>query len=79
MIFKPDGTFVQQEQDVPFHTAPQAIRQTLKFKYAGYTAGEQIEKLTLANNTEEYLVDLIRGAKSKEVVFNTNGIVICEN
>lgn len=79
LIFKPDGTFVQQEQDVPLHMAPPAVTQTLKFKYADYTAGGQIEKLTLADNTEEYVVDLSKGAKSKEVIFNTHGIVVCEN
>jgi hypothetical protein len=79
LIFKPDGTFVQQEQDVPLHTAPPALAQTLKFKYAGYAAGSQIEKLTLADNTEEYLVDLSKDAKSKEVIFDTHGIVVCEN
>lgn len=79
LIFKQDGSFVQQEQDAPLHTAPPSIEQTLKFKYANYTAGDQMEKLTLADNTQEYLVDLNKGAKSKEVVFDTNGIVVCEN
>ncbi|MDQ2719863.1 MAG: hypothetical protein M3Z26_08925 [Bacteroidota bacterium] len=79
LIFKPDGTFVQQEQDVPLNTVSRAIRQTLKFKYADYTAGVQIEKLTLADNTEEYLVDLSKGAKSKEVILDTKGLVVCEN
>ncbi|HEY5371898.1 MAG TPA: hypothetical protein VIJ75_23185 [Hanamia sp.] len=79
LIFKQDGTFVQQEQDVPLHTAPIAITQTLKARYSDYSAGGQIEKLTLADNTEEYLIDLSKGAKSKEVIFDTNGMVVCEN
>ena len=79
LIFKPDGTFVQQEQDVPIHTAPVAIIQTLKARYSDYSASGQIEKLTLADNTEEYLIDLSKGAKSKEVIFATNGMIVCED
>jgi hypothetical protein len=79
LIFKPDGSFVQQQQDVPIHTAPIAIIQTLKARYSDYKTPGQIEKLTLADNTEEYLIDLSRGAKSKEVIFATNGMVICED
>ncbi len=79
LIFKQDGTFLQQEQDASLHTAPIAIMQTLKAGYSDYSAGEQIEKLTLADNTEEYLIDLSKGAKSKEVIFTANGMVVCEN
>ncbi|MEO8861536.1 MAG: hypothetical protein ABI358_08945 [Ginsengibacter sp.] len=79
LIFKPDGTFVQQERYVPLNTAPPAIGQTLKFKYADYTAGGQIEKLTLADNTEQYQADLSNGIISKEVILDTNGMVVCEN
>ena len=79
LIFKPDGTFVQQEQDVPLHTAPISIIQTLKAKYPDYSAGGQIEKLTLADDAVKYSIDLSKGAKSKEVIFNINGMVVCEN
>lgn len=79
LIFKPDGTFVQKEQDVPLNTVTLAIIQTLKARYSDYSTAGQVEKLTLADNTEEYLVDLSKGAKSKEVILNTNGTVVCEN
>ena len=79
LIFKPDGTYVEQEQVVPLHSASIAIIQTLKVKYPDFSPGSQIEKLTLADNAVEYSVDLNKGAKSKEVIFDTNGIVVCEN
>ena len=79
LIFKPDGTFVQQEQDVTIQTVPVAIIQTLKAKYSDFSLSGQFEKLTLADNTEEYLIDLSKGVKSREVIFATNGKVICEN
>ncbi len=79
LIFKPDGTFVLQEQEVSLNTAPHAIIQTLKAKYPFYSPESQIKKLTLADNTVDYRVELKKRAKSKEVTLDTSGIVICEN
>ena len=79
VIFKPDGSFVQQEEDVPMSTATDKIKNALKTKYADYSAGNQIEKLILADKTVQYLVDLTKGKVSKEVIFNTEGNVVCEN
>jgi hypothetical protein len=78
LIFKPDGSFVQQEEDVPLSTAPGKINSVLKGKYASYSAGNQIEKLTLANKSVQCLVDLNKGKVSKEVIFDLNGNVVCE-
>ncbi len=79
VIFKPDGSFVQQEEDVPMSTATDKIKNALKTKYADYSAGNQIEKLILADKTVQYLVDLSKGKVSKEVIFNVEGNVVCEN
>ena len=79
LIFKPDGTFVQQEQGMPLNTLPISIIQTLKAKYPDYSAGDPIEKLTLADNSLDYSVGLSKGADSKEVIFDINGMVVCEN
>lgn len=78
LIFKPDGSFVQQEEDVPLSTASNKIRNVLKTKYAGYSAGNQIEKLTLVDKTMEYMVDLDKGSVTKEVIFSVDGNVVCE-
>jgi len=78
LIFMPDGTFVQKEEDVPLNTAPVKIRNLLKRQYADYTASNQIEKLTLANNATQYLIDIAKGNVSKEVTMTTDGKVICE-
>ncbi len=79
LIFKPDGSYVQQEQDVPLRTAPEKIRATIKAKYGVYQAGNQIEKLTLADNSTQYLIDLKKGKVAKEVTIRTDGDVICEH
>ena len=79
LIFKPDGTYIQKEEDVPFNTAPQKVKEVIKTKYSGYKAGDQIEKLTLADNSTQYLVDIDKENVSKEVIFTAAGQVVCEN
>lgn len=79
LIFTPDGTYVQQEEDVPLSTASAKIKNILKAKYADYSAGTQIEKLILADNSVQYLVDLSKGSITKEVIFTMDGKVVCEN
>jgi hypothetical protein len=79
LIFKPDGSFVQQEEDVPMKTAPDKVRDVIAAKYADYNAGDQIEKLQLADKTVQYLVDLSKGGTTKEVIFSKEGAVICEH
>ncbi len=78
LIFKPDGSFVQTEVDVPLSAATDKIRNILKTKYAGYTAGSQIERLVLADKTVQYMADLTKGNVTKEVIFTEEGIVVCE-
>lgn len=78
VIFKPDGSFVQQEQDVPLSTATGKIKATLQKKYADYATGNQIEKLILADKSVQYLVDLSKGTITKEVIFTADGTVVCE-
>lgn len=79
LIFKPDGSFVQQEEDVPMKTAPDKVRDAIAAKYADYKAGDQIEKLQLADKTVQYLVDLTKGTTTKEVIFSNEGAIVCEH
>ena len=78
LIFTPDGSFVQQEEDVSLSTASDKIRSVIKTKYAGYSTGNQIEKLTLVDKTMEYMLDLNKGSVTKEVIFSVDGNVVCE-
>jgi hypothetical protein len=79
LIFKPDGSFVQQEEDVPLTIATGKIKDTLKTRYKGFSAATQMEKLTLADKSVQYLVDLSIGNTTKEVIFTADGVVVCEN
>jgi hypothetical protein len=79
LIFKPDGSYVQQEEDVDLSTAPVKIKSTLKTQFAKYSAGGQIEKLILADKSIQYMVDLTNGKITKEVIFTAEGNIVCEN
>lgn len=79
LIFKPDGTYVQKEEDIPFKDAPAKVKEVIKTKYSSYKAGDQIEKLTLANNTIQYLIDIEKDKVSKEVILTAEGQLVCEN
>lgn len=79
LIFKPDGTFVQLEEDIDINKAPAKVLEMVKIKYAGYQPAPQIEKLTLADKSIQYLLDITKKGFTKEVIFNTDGSVACEN
>ncbi len=78
LIFKPDGTFVQLEEDMDINKAPAKILEIVKVKYAGYQPAAQIERLTLADKSIQYLLDITKDGVTKEVIFNTDGSVACE-
>lgn len=79
LIFLPDGKYVQLEEDLDITMAPAQIMNAVKAKYAAYTPAMQIEKLTLANKSTQYLLDLSKDSVTKEVIFSSKGEVVCEN
>jgi hypothetical protein len=79
LIFLPDGSFVQKEEDVSYKTAPKKVTDVIKANYADFKPSKQIEKLTLADNTTEYLVDITKGNKAMEVILSKDGVLVCEH
>ena len=79
LIFKPDGTYIQKEEDIQFINAPQKVKEVIKTKYGSYKASDQIEKLTLADNMTQYLIDIEKDTVSKEVIITLDGQIVCEN
>ena len=77
VIFSPDWKFVQLEEDVDFSLAPPIISEILKKDYSDYIASQQIEKLTMADKSTQYLVDIAKDNISKEVIFDEAGKVVC--
>jgi hypothetical protein len=56
-----------------FSVAPAIINDVLKKDFADYTASKQIEKLTMADKSTHFLVDVTKGKTSKEVIFDDQG------
>lgn len=79
LIFLPDGTFVQKEEDVDVSLAPKKVISTLKEKYPDFKISNQIEKLTLADGSLQYLVDISKGLLTKEVILAEDGKIVCES
>lgn len=79
LIFLPDGTFVQQEEDVDISSAPKKVIGVIREKYPDYKVASQIEKLTLADSSVQYLVDISKGSITKEVILTEDGKIVCES
>ena len=79
LIFLPNGTFVQQEEDIAFSSAPENVLKSIKDKFSEYKIANQIEKIKLADNTVQYLFDISKNSIVKEVIIDEQGIVICES
>ncbi|MCA2004363.1 MAG: hypothetical protein LDL01_01085 [Ignavibacterium sp.] len=78
LIFLLEGTFVQKEEDINLNSAPAKILSTVKEKFSGYKPADKIEKLTIADGTIQYLLDLSKDTLTKEVIFKPDGTVVCE-
>ena len=79
LIFLLNGTFVQQEEDVKLSSAPEKVLITVKEKFLDYKIADQIEKLKLADNSLQYLLDLSKGSETKEVILTEDGKIVCES
>lgn len=79
LIFLPDGTFVQQEEDIDLSSAPKKVIEIIKEKYPDYKTSNQIERLKLADGSLQYLVDISKGSMAKEVILTEDGKIVCES
>lgn len=79
VIFLPNGDFVQLEEDMPLIKAPTKIIDVVKTKFASYSVAPEIERLTLADNTVQFLVDISNAKGTKEVILNIDGTLVCEH
>jgi len=79
LIFLLDGTFVQQEEDIHYAIAPKKVQESIEMNYSKYSYSKQLERLKLADNTVQYLVDIKKEGKDKEVILNSDGVLVCEN
>lgn len=78
LVFLPNGTFVQQEEDIDLTNVPSKVLETLKEIYADYKPAPQSERLTLADNTTQFSIDISKSNATKEVIVKADGTVVCE-
>jgi hypothetical protein len=79
LIFKPDCTYVQKEEDMPVDSVPVKVKEILRMKYSNYLISDEIEKIVLADNTPQYLIDLQKDTTYIEVLFTPDGLIVCED
>jgi hypothetical protein len=70
---------VQKEEDMPNDSIPVKVKEILKIKYGSYFISDEIEKIILADNTPQYLIDLQKDTTYLEVLFTPDGLIVCED
>ena len=79
LIFKPDCTYLQKEEDMSADSIPVKVKEILRMKYSNYFISDEIEKIVLADNTPQYLIDLEKDTTYIEVLFTPDGLIVCED
>lgn len=77
LTFDSEGNFLYSESEITVADLPASVTNSLANNYAGFTT-EEADKLTLADGSTRYEVELEKGSIEKEVLFDTEGTVICE-
>lgn len=78
LIFLLDGNFVQREEDVKLHLAPAKVIAAVQKKYPTYKIASEIELLTFADKSKQFLFDITNESGTKEVTFRSDGSIVCE-
>lgn len=74
--YTPTGTIIKKEQDITEAELPQAIRDAIKSKYAGYRVDDV--EMTWQDNAVTYEVELEKGKDEWKLVFDSDGSIIHE-
>lgn len=74
--YSASGTVLNKEQEITEAELPQAVRDALKSKYAGYRVDDV--EMIWQNNATTYEVELEKGQDEKHVTFDENAKVLNE-
>ena len=77
LTFDTNGTFLFSQSEVAVADLPTAVSAGAAKKYAGKSISEAV-KMAMADGSTRYEVELGSGKSEKEVVFDNEGIFICE-
>lgn len=73
--FDKNGTWLETESEIDFDELPKAILETLKIKLSEYSIID-IELVKTKENQELYEVDLKKGDKIYDILFDKNGKIL---
>ena len=81
LFFSNENTFVLKEEEIKYNTLPIAVQTFFSSNYSNYELPKDADKITLANGTVQYEVDIKEKTSKieKEVTTNFDGTLkICE-
>lgn len=79
LIFSLQGNFIQREDDIDFNTLPIPVTNSIEKNFSDYNHGDQAELIALKNKEIHYLIDFNSEDKKFEVLFNSQGTIVCQN
>jgi len=77
LTFDESGNFLYSETEIGTGELPAAVTNSIASNYAGYSTDEA-DKLNMADGSTRFAVELEKGKTDKEVLFDSEGTVICE-
>jgi hypothetical protein len=77
LYFENSGAFLMLAGPIPYADCPQAVKDYIAANYAGYQVCEKPQKLTLADASNQYIIDLRYNHTKKSVRLDANGALIC--
>lgn len=77
LTFDTDGNFLYSETEIGLSDLPATVANSISINYSGFKT-EEADKLNMADGSTRYEVELEKGSTNKEVLFDTEGTVICE-
>ncbi len=77
LTFNSEGSLLFTENEIAADQLPAAVTTAIAANYAGF-ATEEAERLDLASGGTQFEVELKNGATVKNVLFNPDGTVVCE-
>lgn len=77
LVFDKNGNFLYSETEIAVSDLPAAVSGSIASKFAGFKTKEA-DKLAMADGSTRFEVEMKKDGKTKEVIFDTEGTVICE-
>ena len=78
LYFDASSAYLMKDSRILFTDVPQAVKDYILANYSGYETCNRATKLTLADNSLQFIVYLHAGQIRKNVRLKGDGTVVCE-